>query len=184
MSSEDAVVRVFEESDQEAVAALYLSARDIYQGIPIAGACYAWFVDDKLKPDGDMQNVSKVFMVDQTKSNFWVATHQGNIVGCVGATPTTKYTDDHAELIRMYVAPECRGKAVGTRLIAALESWAKSVGYKKIYLSTLAQLPAPNHVYPKSGFVLAETEDYDVSDRQDFPAGTTVAVNHYVKVIN
>lgn len=183
MDSDDAVVRVFEESDQEAVAALYLSARNIYENIPVAGACYAWFVDDKLKPDGDMQNISRCFIADQSKSNFWVATHQGKVVGCVGATPTTKYTDDHAELVRMYVSPECRGKGVGSRLIAALENWAKLVGYKKIYLSTLAQLSAPNYVYPKSGFLLAETEDYDVSDRQDFPAGTTVAVNHYVKEI-
>lgn len=66
MNSDDATIRVFEESDQESVAALYLSARNIYEGIPIAGACYAWFVDDKLKPDGDIQNILKVFTADQS----------------------------------------------------------------------------------------------------------------------
>lgn len=185
MSSDDVVIRLFEEGDQEAVSALYLSARDGYMHLPIAGECYAWFVDDKLKPDGDMSNVQTIFMADQTQGSFWVAIHQGKMVGCVGAIPTTKYSEDHTELIRMYVSPECRGKSVGGRLIAELEAWSKLNGYKHIYLSTLALFPAPNYLYPKMGFKLAEAEDLDISARlSTVPAGTTITVNHYVKALN
>lgn len=101
----------------------------------------------------------------------------------MGAVSTTKYTEDHAELVRMFVSPECRKMAIGARLISTLEAWAKEAGYAKIYLSTLGALVEPNQLYPKSGFVLMEAEDVDISGAIGVPSPAIVVGNHYVKTI-
>lgn len=185
MTTDDVVIREFQACDQEQVHALYSIAMNGYLHIPIAGQCYAWFVEDKLKPEGDMSNVQRIYMGDKAKGNFWVASFDGKIVGCVGAVPTSKYSPDHIELVRMFVSPECRKKSVGAKLVEALEVWAKCSGFEHIYLSTLGALEEPNFFYPKQGFVLAEAEDYDISDRRldGVQFGTTIVVNHYVKNI-
>jgi N-acetylglutamate synthase-like GNAT family acetyltransferase len=185
MSTDGVTIRVFTPSDQDEVSALYRTGMNGYQYIPIVGQCYAWFVDDKLKPDGDMSNIQRVFMngAEEGKSCFWVAVVNDKIVGCVGATQTTKYTNDHIELVRMFVSPECRQMAIGRKLIAVLEEWAKAAGYKKIYLSTLGALTEPNQLYPKAGFVLAEAEDFDIAESIGVPSPAIVVGNHYVKEI-
>lgn len=154
-----------------------------YGYIPTVGECYACFVKDKLKPDGDMSNINAVFMAKMAegKGCFWVAELEGNIVGFVGATETTKYTQDHIELVRMFVLPTCRKMAIGRKLINALEIWAKAAGYKNIYLSTLTE---PNQLYPKCGFALMEAEDFDISALIGVPSPAIVVGNHYVKNID
>ena len=181
----DPTVRKFELADQSEVASLYRSGMNGYQAYPITGQCYAWFVNDKLKPEGDMSNIQSVFMsnAEEKKSCFWVAVDEGKIVGCVGAVPTTKYTDDHIELVRMFVSPECRKKTIGYKLVETLEVWARDAGFKKIYLSTLADLVEPNHFYPKCGFVLTEEEEFDVSGNLNLPPPAIVLGNHYVKTL-
>jgi GNAT superfamily N-acetyltransferase len=117
------------------------------------------------------------------RSCFWVAELDGKVVGFVGATETTKYTADHVELVRMFVSPLYRQKAIGRKLITALERWAHDAGYKYIYLSTIAALTEPNQLYPKCGFVLREAEDFDISGMIGASSPTIVVGNHYVKTI-
>jgi GNAT superfamily N-acetyltransferase len=180
---EEVIVRLFESRDQEKVTALYRSGQDQYLSIPVAGQCYQWFVMDKLKEDGDTANVEKYFMANPANSGFWVAEVNGDIVGFVGATPSSRFGDEYTELVRMFVQPNLRQKSVGKKLVAALEEWAVKAGYRHIYLSTLSALPLPNAFYPKCGFVLAEHEEFDVTERLSADTFTTVGVNHYVKAI-
>lgn len=178
------ILRKFTPSDQDTVWTLYRTGMNGYQYIPIVGQCYASFVNDKLLPEGDMSNIQSHFMDKPgNKSCFWVAELDGVIVGCVGAVPTTKYTDDHVELVRMFVSPECRKMSIGARLITVLENWAKEAGYTKIYLSTLGALIEPNQLYPKCGFKLMEAEDFDISSSIGVPSPAIVVGNHYVKTI-
>jgi putative acetyltransferase len=177
------LIRSFLEKDQAAVAALYKAGENAYEGIQVVGDCYHWFVNDKLTEDGDVANIRKHFMFDSQKAGFWVAEYEGAVVGFVGAIPCTRYDASYVELIRMFVSPEIRKKAVGVKLVSALESWAKEVGYKNIYLSTLAGFPGANVLYPKCGFTLVEAEDFDVTERLQSVTPVTVCVNHYVKSI-
>lgn len=179
----DISIRTFEPTDQAEVAALYLSGQDSHVGIPVAGECYHWFVNEKLKPDGDMSNIEKVYMSDPSKGCFWVAVLDNKIVGCVGALPYTgtRFGADHAELIRMFVSPDIRKRSLGARLISVYEDWAKANGYKHVYLTTLAAFAGANILYPKCGFALLETEDLEVTNILNRTEPTIVQVNHYLK---
>jgi putative acetyltransferase len=179
----EVIIRTFVEKDQAAVAALYKAGENAYEGIPVVGDCYHWFVNDKLTEDGDVANIQKHFMADPQKGCFWVAEYDEEVVGFVGAIPCTRYDASYVELIRMFVSPEIRKKAVGVKLVNTLESWARDVGYKNIYLSTLAGFPGANVLYPKCGFTLVEAEDFDVTERLQATAPVTVCVNHYTKSI-
>ena len=67
-----------------------------------------------------------------------------------------------------------------------VETWAKSNGYKKIYLSTLAGFIGANKLYKRCGFEVADAIDVDVTNEigSQIPGvPTTVCVFHYVKTI-
>lgn len=177
--------RKFEEKDQDGVGSLYASGMHGYAHIPIVGESYAWYIERRLQPDGDMRNVQTVYMNAGCKSCFWVAEYDNKIVGCIGAVPSTseKYGSGYAELVRMIVSPACRKMAIGSRLIAVLESWAREEGYLGVYLLTFGALPEPAILYPKCGYALVEEEDFDVADKLELQQPTHIKVTHYIKVL-
>lgn len=179
----DVTIRTFVESDQPQVAAMYKAGESAYIDTPVVGQCYYWFVNDKLQDGGDVANIQKFFMSDAGKTNFWVAELDGQLVGFVGACRSTRFDEDHVELVRMFVSPEVRKKAIGAKLLTAFEEWAHSVGYKHIYLTTLAGFPGANALYRKSGFELVEGVDIDVTTHIHATEPTTTTVNHYVKAL-
>ncbi len=50
-----------------------------------------------------------------------------------------RYEEDTAEVKRVFVKDECRGKKVATQLMERLEARAKEQGYKQLVLSTVQQ---------------------------------------------
>ncbi|TXK23270.1 GNAT family N-acetyltransferase [Pontibacter qinzhouensis] len=80
-----------------------------------------------------------------------VAYLQDKPVGC-GAIkeydPTTK------EIKRMYVVPEHRKRGIATKVLAALEDWAKELGYAKCVLETGKMQPEAIGLYERSGYNL------------------------------
>lgn len=57
-----------------------------------------------------------------------------------------------AEVKRMYVDPDARGKGVGSRLLRALEDEARRSGRRSVRLDTSAELPAALALYLRSGY--------------------------------
>ena len=60
--------------------------------------------------------------------------------------------DGVAEIKRMYVAPEARGKGLGRRLLEALEDAARELGYARIRLDTGPRQPLAQAMYERSGY--------------------------------
>jgi GNAT superfamily N-acetyltransferase len=60
---------------------------------------------------------------------------------------------DTAEVKRMYVAPEARGRGVGRRILRALEDQARSRGCSRVVLDTAAPLNEALSMYPREGYV-------------------------------
>src|SRR5688572_16963922 len=56
-----------------------------------------------------------------------------NPVGCGAVKP---YDSISAEVKRMYVLPEYRGKGIAVKILSELEQWAKELGYSKCILET------------------------------------------------
>ncbi|MFI8941351.1 GNAT family N-acetyltransferase [Streptomyces syringium] len=62
------------------------------------------------------------------------------------------YADGDAELKRMYVVPEARGRGLARRILAALEDSAREAGRTRMVLETGDQQPEAIALYLSSGY--------------------------------
>jgi GNAT superfamily N-acetyltransferase len=79
-----------------------------------------------------------------------LAFHHEQAVGCVALRRIDATT---AEVKRMYVRPEARGKRVGRQLLEQLITAARESGYRRLVLDTLPQMPEAQALYRSFGFV-------------------------------
>ncbi len=61
-----------------------------------------------------------------------------------------------AELMRVYVRPECRGQGLGTQIVNALEAQAAARGFSRIMLVTGLDMPAALALYQGLGYTRME----------------------------
>jgi GNAT superfamily N-acetyltransferase len=80
---------------------------------------------------------------------FLVARADGTPVGC-GAI--RKFDPATAELKRMYVAPEMRGRGIGRRVLAALELEGRRLGVQRLVLETGERQAEALALYTGAGF--------------------------------
>lgn len=86
------------------------------------------------------------------KSKYFVALKNNEVVGGAGIFPTEGLPSDTCELVKMYLHPSVRNIGLGKKMIAHCIDFAKSLGYKKIYLETLPELNKAVKVYEAFGF--------------------------------
>jgi len=101
---------------------------------PEEGACHF-----RLDPDE----------VHVDRGAFLVARADGTPVGC-GAI--RKFDPATAELKRMYVAPEMRGRGIGRRVLAALELEGWRLGVQRLVLETGERQAEALALYTGAGF--------------------------------
>lgn len=80
---------------------------------------------------------------------FFVAYLGGRAVGCGAVRLIDAGT---AELKRMYVDPEIRGRGIGRRLVAGLEEEATALGARSLVLETGTRQAAALALYERCGF--------------------------------
>ena len=78
-----------------------------------------------------------------------VAYQNGEAVGC-GAFK--EYEPKVAEIKRMYVPPEKRGRGIAGQVLADLEAWAKELNFTECVLETGKKQPEAIRLYRKSGY--------------------------------
>jgi putative acetyltransferase len=78
-----------------------------------------------------------------------VAYENTKLIGC-GAIK--KYDKVTAEVKRMFVMPESRGKGIAAKILSALEKWASELGYEYCILETGQKQPEAIALYRKSGY--------------------------------
>lgn len=103
------------------------------------------------------------FFVRQYNGNFWLALSGSQVIGTIGLV---NIGGGNGIIKKMFVHKDWRGReyGIGAKLIATLESWAKSErGIKRIYLGTADILKAANRFYQKNGYIQVE--------KADLPAG-------------
>ncbi|MEV6313843.1 GNAT family N-acetyltransferase [Streptomyces sp. NPDC051776] len=66
------------------------------------------------------------------------------------------YADGDAEIKRMYVVPDARGRGLARRILAALEDSAQSAGRVRMVLETGTKQPEAIALYTSSGYAPAE----------------------------
>lgn len=90
-----------------------------------------------------------------------IATDGENAVAC-GCFK--KYTDDTAELKRIFVRNDYRGKGIAAEIVRKAMSLAKSQNYKKMILQTGAKQPEAISLYIKLGFIKTENYGHYIGD--------------------
>jgi len=80
---------------------------------------------------------------------FLVAREGDRAVGC-GAV--RRLSTSTAELKRMFVRPEARGRGVGKRLLAELESWSAQAGVSRLVLETGVRQSEAMALYESLGY--------------------------------
>lgn len=82
---------------------------------------------------------------------LFVARHEnGQPIGCVGLRALD--IPGGCEMKRLYVAPEGRGLGLGKALCLQLVADARRIGYRTLYLDTLATMTNAQALYRRLGF--------------------------------
>jgi putative acetyltransferase len=69
-----------------------------------------------------------------------------------GCGAIKEYEEDTAEIKRMFVREDFRGRRIAAEVLAALEDWAAELGYKKCILETSTALPSAIRLYEREGY--------------------------------
>jgi putative acetyltransferase len=80
---------------------------------------------------------------------LWVAWTEDEPLGCVAIQ---EIAPDTAEVKRMYVRPEARGRGVGRRLAEHALAFARLRGYRRVRLATLPTMLEAQRLYMSIGF--------------------------------
>jgi putative acetyltransferase len=100
--------------------------------------------------DETTDHLSDLFTI--SGSVYYVAAMNGKLLGGAGIYPTEGLPEHTCELVKMYLVPEARGMGLGTILINKSIEFARSAGYKQIYLETMPELKKALHTYARFGF--------------------------------
>jgi putative acetyltransferase len=83
---------------------------------------------------------------------YFIAEENGKMLGGCGVYPTVGLPEGCAELVKLYVSKEGRGKGTGYVLLEKCAVEAKELGYKQLYLETLPELSRAVTLYYRSGY--------------------------------
>src|ERR1700730_14820648 len=83
---------------------------------------------------------------------YYVAEINGTIAGGSGIFPSEGLPAQTCELVKMYLIPSARGMGLGKLLIEQCLEFAKTNGYRQVYLETMPELKKAVRVYEKFGF--------------------------------
>lgn len=85
-------------------------------------------------------------------SAYFVAEADGDLLGGAGLFPTAGLPDGVAELVKMYLKSDARGKGYGRLLVNKVEETAKKMGYTALYLESMPELINALSMYEKMGY--------------------------------
>jgi GNAT superfamily N-acetyltransferase len=84
------------------------------------------------------------------KIRFVVIAYEKEVA--VGCGAFKEYEPNIAEIKRMFVRPENRGRGIAGQILTELETWAKELNYSECILETGVKQPEAIRLYQKSGY--------------------------------
>jgi drug/metabolite transporter (DMT)-like permease/GNAT superfamily N-acetyltransferase len=138
-----------------------LDVRAVGTSDPTAAAllnAYATELDERYEIAREPSRVATVAAeFEEANGGTFVVVYDGDEpVGCGGVR---SLGDGAAEVKRMYVAPDARGRGVGRFLLDRLEAEARRLGYERVRLDTAAPLTSAQALYRGAGY--SEIGDYN-----------------------
>ena len=112
-------------------------------GLDIPGTAYF---------DPELDHLSAYYNSNPSKRAYFVAIGaEGQVIGGVGIAEFNGI-ENCAELQKLYLDDSAKGNGYGKELTRKAEDWARSSGYKSLYLETHTNLSAALRLYEKMGF--------------------------------
>ena len=109
--------------------------------------------------DKDLDSLSEYYNALPDKRRYFIVADKRNtVIGGVGIAEF-EGLDDCAEIQKLYLSDAAKGKGLGKKLMQAAEEFARSAGYKRLYLETHSDLEAAIHLYEKLGFRAIDKPD-------------------------
>lgn len=106
--------------------------------------------------------------------SLWVAREEGRVAGTVSlALPDRPNSRHRAELVKLMVSREARGRGLGRRLLTTAEEAAAAAGITLLHLDTETGSPA-EHLYRSAGWTRAGTIPDYATDPRGEPRPTTL----------
>ena len=133
-------IRPIRKSDNEELAQIIRGVFDEFDA-PKKGTVYE---------DASTDDLYSLFQ--QEKAILWVAEGEEGIYGCGGVFPTEGLDEDCAELVKLYLKAEARGKGIGKELFERSIVSARSMGFKSLYLESIPEFDKAVGMYEKMGF--------------------------------
>ena len=97
--------------------------------------------------DSDVRDLESAYLLGG--GSFHVVDLGGEILGSVGVR---RFSPEVAELKRLYLAPELRGRGLGHGLCATAMADARELGYRRLRLDTTRRSAAAIALFGKLGF--------------------------------
>ena len=89
---------------------------------------------------------------------IWVAISNGNVAGTVSVVAR----NESMYVRGMAVQPVARGQSIGEVLMAEVEKFSNSEGFRRLFLSTTPFLDRAIRLYERLGFQRIDEEPYDL----------------------
>ena len=136
------IYRLLSPSYDSAVAELVRSNLKAHQ-LDIPGTVYF---------DDNLYHLSEFYNAMPGKRIYYVLTDESdNVLGGVGLAEFAGI-EDCAELQKLYLNDSVKGRGLSYDLMNKVESVARDLGYKRMYLETHENLKAAIHLYEKCGY--------------------------------
>lgn len=102
--------------------------------------------------DPELGRLSEYYLADPGKRYYCVLTDEKDqLVGGIGLAEFESI-EDCAELQKLYLADEMKGRGLSYNLVQLIEDKARRLGYERMYLETHSNLQTAIHVYEKCGY--------------------------------
>ncbi len=86
------------------------------------------------------------------RSAYFVAMHDGEVIGGAGVGRLARAKADVCELRKMYLLPAARGLGLGRALLEECLAAARAMDYRVCYLETLESMDRAQRLYERAGF--------------------------------
>ncbi len=103
--------------------------------------------------DDNLNHLSDFYLADAKSRFYYIVEDEasGAVLGGIGLAKIDIF-GDCVELQKLYLSDEAKGSGLGYTLIGMIQTKAKELGYKNMYLETHDNLAVAIHEYEKSGF--------------------------------
>jgi ribosomal protein S18 acetylase RimI-like enzyme len=125
-------------------------------------AAYAEFTEG---PDDDYLKRLRDAARRDREAELWVAERDGEVLGTVTiALPGSPWreigADDEGEFRMLAVSPAARRQGVGDALTKLVFDRFRELGFRRLVLSSLAQMTSAHRIYERHGFRRAPERDW------------------------